>query len=64
MRGVSNYIVGLCESVAMLMGRLWGPGVIRGVRASDGVYRVGRVSMAQAPPRFPLRARAAHTCSV
>ena len=52
-RGVSNYIVGLCESVAMLMGRLWG-----GDKGCEGIGsgRVGRVSMAQAPPRFPLSA--------
>ena len=59
-RGVSNYIVGSCKSVAMHMGRLWG-----GDKGCEGIGsgRVGRVSMAQAPPRFPLRARAAHTYS-
>ena len=60
-RDVSNYIVGSCESVAMLMGRLWG-----GDKGCEGIGwgRVGRVSMAQAPPRFPLSACAAHTCLV
>ena len=40
-RGVSNYIVGSCESVAMLMGRLWG-----GDKGCEGIGW-GRVGFAQ-----------------
>ena len=59
--GVSNYTVSTSEGVAMLVGRLWG-----GDKGCEGIGSgwVGRVSMEQAPPRFPLRARAAHMYSV
>ena len=55
-RGVSNYIVGSCESVAMLVGRLWG-----GDKGCEGIGwgRVGRVSMPQAPPPLPPKGLAA-----